>query len=635
MKRILLSVLILASFALGALVGMPAQAQPQYKESPALAADVSAGKLPPVDKRLPDPPLVVTLDGKLRPGQPGGEMRSLIGRARDVRMLNTVSYTRLVVYDEKYEFVPDLADKFEVQDERIFTFHLRKNHHWSDGNPFTAEDFRYYWEDVANNKELSPSGVPVDLLVDGEAPKVEFPDALTVRYSWSKRNPNFLPRIAATSPLYIYRPSAYLKKFHAKYTDPAQLQKLAAAEKRATWAALHNRIDNMIECDNPDLPTLDPWMIQTRPPAIRFVAVRNPYYHRVDQNGVQMPYVDRFVMSQADPKLIPAKSGAGEADLQFRTIAFNNFTFLKENEKRAGYRTLLWKTAKGSHFALFPNLNANDPVWRNLLRDVRFRRALSVGIDREAINQSLFYGLALESNNTVLPDSQLYRPEYQTHDAEFDLALANRLLDEIGLTKRGPDGIRLLPDGRPLEIVIETAGESSEQVDILELIGETWVKAGIKMFAKPSQRDVLRNRIFSGEAIMSVWSGLENGVPTAMTSPVELAPTSQYQLQWPKWGQYYETKGKTGEAPDMAPAKELDDLYKRWNDTGDAKAREAIWHSMLKIHMDQIYTIGVISGVFQPIVISRKLMNVPEEGIYNWDPGAQVGMYRPETFWMK
>src|SRR3546814_16933873 len=77
----------------------------------------------------------------------------------------------------------------------VFTFHLRPGHRWSDGAPSTSEDFRYWWEDVAQNKEITPYGLDIRLQVDGEWPKVEFPDALTVRYSWSKPNPAFLPRL--------------------------------------------------------------------------------------------------------------------------------------------------------------------------------------------------------------------------------------------------------------------------------------------------------------------------------------------------------------------------------------------------------------------------------------------------------
>lgn len=625
---------VLITFFL-AVASLPAPAQPKLQETPALAEQVAAGKLPPVEQRVPAEPLVVSFAGQKEAGRHGGELRTLIGRSRDVRLLTVIGYTRLVVYNEQFDFVPDLVESFEVEDERVFTFRLRRGHKWSDGHPFTSEDFRYYWEDVANNKELSPSGPPVALLVDGEAPKVSFPDEYTVRYAWSRRNPFFLPRLAGTAPLYIYRPAHYMKKFHVQYADPAELEREVAAAKRRNWAALHNKIDNMYEAENPKLPSLDPWVITTRPPAIRFLAQRNPYYHRIDKDGLQLPYLDRVIFNQADAKLIPAKAGSGEVDLQFRNINFSNFTFLKENEKRAGYRTLLWKTAKGSHFTLFPNLNANDPVWRSLMRDARFRQALSLAIDRQAINESLYYGLALESNNTVLPASPLFKPEYQTTNATFEPELASKLLDDIGLTKRDGNGIRLLPDGRPLEIVVETAGEDTEQTDVLELIGENWAKVGVKLFSKPSQRDVVRNRIFSGEAIMSVWTGLENGLAKAETIPNELAPTSQYGLQWPKWGQWHETHGQSGESIDMPLAKELYDLYQAWLHAGDSQERARIWHRMLAIHAQQTFTIGVISGVLQPIVVNRNLANIPKEGIFNWDPGAFVGLYRPETFWLR
>ena len=164
----------------------------------------------------------------------------------------------------------------------------------------------------------------------------------------------------------------------------------------------------------------------------------------------------------------------------------------------------------------------------------------------------LYFGLALEHHNTVLPDSPLYDGTYAR--TEFDIERANGLLDEMGLTERDDDEIRLLPDGRPIHVIVETAGEDTERTDVLELIRDDWARIGVRLFTKPSQREVFRNRIFAGETLMSIWFGLENGLATAETSPEELAPTSQLQLQWPKWGQYFETKGKSGEPPDMAAA---------------------------------------------------------------------------------
>ena len=603
-------------------------------ETPMFRGDVAAGKLPPVGKRLPATPRVVQFnDQGTAPGKHGGTLNMLIGRSRDVRMLAVYGYSRLVGYETSLQLVPDILESIEVSEGRVFTLRLRKGHKWSDGQPFTTEDFRYYWEDVANNAELNPAGPPRDLLVDGEPPAFEIVDAATVRYGWTKPNPDFLPRLAGASPMFIYRPAHYLKRFHKKYSA-----KIAEAEKDGTakrrWSAVHNKQDNMYQFDNPKLPTLEPWMNTTDSPADRFVALRNPYFHRVDAQGHQLPYIDRVVMAVAEGKIIPTKAGAGESDLQARDIQFNNYTFLKQSEKRNNFRTLLWRAATGAHFALFPNLNVNDPVWRAVMRDARFRRALSLAIDRPLVNQVLYFGLAIESNNTVLPESPLFREDYQKRWARYDRKAADRLLDEIGL-KRGGDRMRRLPDGRPLEIIVETAGESSEQADVLELIRETWREVGIKLFTKPSQREVFRNRIFAGETMMSVWSGLEAGIANADMSPDGLAPTSQVHLQWPKFGQYYETSGRSGQAPDIAEVVELEKLYEGWRASSSHDERERIWHQMLEIHAEQQFVIGVVCAVPQPVVRRNTLMNVPENAFYNWDPGAFFGIYRPDTFWFK
>lgn len=603
-------------------------------ETPALEAAVAAGTLPPVAERVPAQPSVVAMDLPWQePGLPGGRLSILMAKAKDTRQMVVYGYARLVGYTTDYDIAPDILESFEVDEGRTFTLHLRKGHKWSDGTPFTSEDFRYFWEDVANNDKISPLGPASVLIVDGEPPVVTFPDAETVIYSWSKPNPYFLSNLAGATPLYIYRPSGYLKQFHEKYADPKELAKKVEESGQRDWAALHHVNDRQYKNENPDEPSLQPWVLKTAPPAERFVFERNPYYHRVDAQGHQLPYIDRVVMGLADSKLIPAKAGTGEVDLQARYISFDNFSFLKENEDQYDYRVSLWQTAKGAHLALFPNLNVNDEGWRKLVRDARFRRALSLAINRHEINEVIYFGMALESNNTVLPKSPLFKEEYQTAWASMDIQKANELLDEMGLTQRNSEGTRLMPDGRPIEIIIETAGESTEETDVLALVGDSWKNIGVKLFSKPSQREVFRNRIFAGDTVMSIWSGLENGLPTADLSPDELAPTAQIQLQWPKWGQYNETKEQAGEPIDMPEAQELMALNEAWRTASTAEERTEIWHKILKIHEDQVFSIGIISGTLQPVVVSDSLRNVPEEGIYNWDPGAHFGIYRPDSFW--
>ena len=155
--------------------------------------------------------------------------------------------------------------------------------------------------------------------------------------------------------------------------------------------------------------------------------------------------------------------------------------------------------------ALYPNLNTNDPEWRKLFREKEFRQALSLATDRGEINEVVYFGVALPQGNALLPGSPLYNEKAAMAYAEFDLKKANKLLDKLGL-KRGSNGIRMLPDGRKLEIIVESAGESTEETDVLELIKQTWFKAGIALFTKPLQRDVLRNRVLP--AIPRCQSGL-------------------------------------------------------------------------------------------------------------------------------
>ena len=133
---------------------------------------------------------------------------------------------------------------------------------------------------------------------------------------------------------------------------------------------------------------------------------------------------------------------------------------------------------------------------------------------------------------------------------------------------------------------------------------------------------------------MSIWPGLENGLVNPAMSPVEFAPVRQEQFQWPRWGQFVETKGKAGEAPDMAEAKDLTNLYHAWSKAPTLEEKERIWHRMLEIHAEGVFSIGLVAGVPRPIVINGKLRNLPEEGLYNWDPGAFFGIYRPDTIWL-
>lgn len=621
---------LLALFA-----AQPALAELDLQESTFWKTEVQAGDMPPIEDRLPTDMLVVDLEAKGRTfGKQGGTLRTLVSRSKDVRQMVVYGYARLVGYAPDYTLYPDILRDVDVFEGRKYTLHLRDGHKWSDGSPFTSEDFRYWWEHVVNNAEVTPSGPPEFMYVDDNLGKVTFPDARTVVFEWPTANPNFLPLLAQAAPPFIYRPSTYLKKYHVDFAQTEALSKEVRRARVKSWAALHNKRDNMDKFDNAELPTLQPWMNATTTGSSRQLFVRNPYFHRVDARGVQLPYIDVVEMTIVSGGLVAAKTNAGEVDLQARGLDFPDISILKKGEADGGnYRTLLWGNGTASQIAIYPNLNFADPVWQKVMRDVRFRRALSFGIDRRMINRALYFGLAKEGSMTALSSSPLHDTANLYKSAIYYPAKANALLNEMGLTKRTPSGIRLLPDGRPMEFVIETAGERQEVENALAIVADTWRELGIKLIMRPLDRNILRNRVYAGTSMAAVWYGWDNGLPTLDTSPIYLAPTNQEFFAWPKWGQYYQTGGEVGEAPtEMAPNRLLA-MADGWSHAPDDKTKAIFWREMLRIHAENTYAIGLLSEAPQPVVVSKQLRNVPETGIWAFDPGAHFGIHRIDEFY--
>lgn len=622
-------------FALLYALALPAAAQ-ELRPVPYWTEAVASRELPPMAERLPETPMISDLKAEGREmGEYGGTLRTFVSRKKDIRQMVVWGYARLVGYDPTYQLQPDILEALDIEGGR-YTLRLRKGHRWSDGHRFTSEDFRYWYEDIATNPDLNPSGLPSFLKVEGQDPKVSFPDAETVVFEWPKPNPNFLPTLAAARPPFIYRPAHYLKAFHARYTKVEDLAQLMGQRKVSSWAALHNKYDNMYKNDNHALPTLQPWRLATKKGKTRFLFERNPYFHRMDAEGHQLPYIDQVEMAVVGAGLIATKTNAGEADLQARGLSFKDISVLKRGEKQGGnYTTRLWPTGVASQIALFPNLNYNDEAFRTLFRDVRFRRALSMGVDRRMINRALYFGLAAEGNMTVLPSSPFFRENNLKKWAGYDTANANALLDDMGLTARDAYGIRLLPDDRPLRIVLETAGERPEVADALAIIADTWKEIGVELLIRNMDRDILRNRVYAGLTMASAWFGWDNGLPQPETPPDFAAPVQQEFLSWPKWGQYHQTYGNAGEPPNIPEARRLVELAESWNTAQSREAKAAIWQEIVDIHADQLFAIGLLAGAPQPVAASKRLRNVPETAIWAWDPGAHFGITRMDQYFFE
>jgi len=76
-------------------------------------------------------------------------------------------------------------------------------------------------------------------------------------------------------------------------------------------------------------------------------------------------------------------------------------------------------------------------------------------------------------------------------------------------------------------------------------------------------------------------------------------------------------------------------LYREWQDSAALEEKQRIWEEILSIHSEQVFTIGIINRVPQPIVVSDRLKGVPLEGTYSWSPTSFFGLYHPDTFWIE
>ena len=375
----------------------PASAQAtKFKESPILTEQVKAGKLPPIEQRLPSEPLVVPVVE--RTGQYGGVWRRAFLGPADFN-----NYVR-VVYDALARFSPDGA-KIEPKiaagwqsspDFKTWTIRLRKGARWSDGAAFTADDIVFWHKDVILNKDLMPA-IPGWLRnADGTAASVEKVDAQTVRFTYKQPATLFLTALAnqdgGDRTYAAFLPAHYLKRFHPEYTKRDDIDKLVQAAGFKTWTELFAAKNAPFE--NPERPTMGAWVPVTRVSDQVFTLRRNPYFVGVDPDGNQLPYLDevRFTFF-ADIQALNLAAIAGEMDMQERHIQMTNYPVFKENEKSGKYRVITWPTFGGADAVVAFNTSYKaDPEIGKLLANKDFRVALSHAINRDQIKESVFLG---------------------------------------------------------------------------------------------------------------------------------------------------------------------------------------------------------------------------------------------------
>ncbi|MHB1317492.1 MAG: ABC transporter substrate-binding protein [Anaerolineae bacterium] len=597
----------------------PEAAPSKYKESPMLAERVAAGELPPVDERLPEEPLVIepyasvgqyggtATTGGLSVNLYHGDTQQLIGRPNHLRISKDLTHA-----------VPLILKDWTVSDDfREVTCFMRKGMKWSDGEPLTTADIKFWYEDVLQNTELTPLAA-IQFRWGDELMKMEFPDDFTYKITFKAPNPSFV--LVCMAHLYAYwdhngfMPSHYLKQFHIKYNDKAG--DLAKAEGFDFWYQLFNRQNYRNQ--NIERPKLESFINVTDSPQSS-VLERNPYYLAVDPEGNQLPYIDKIVNDKcADLSILDAKTVGGQYDFCGFELRILSYATYDEGAKAANAHMTLWQSGKGSEVVYNVNCNWKDEEWRNVFMDDRFRQALSLAINRADINNVIYFGNATETQMTVIPVSRHYKPEYAAAYAEFDLDKANALLDEMGLEWNAARTHRTWPVSKK-DIVIPWDLYESEtpKGPMTELVAEHWKAIGIEIQWKSVTRTLLSQKIQANEEPMSLWHGDETADTLFLRRPKYFAPIgySDENCWGQLWGQWYNTRGEQGEEPPQY----IKDLY-TWLDEYQTNDSNEPARKVLESQAEHVWTIGSVGNAPQCLWVRNTLKNVSETGgFWTWD----------------
>jgi ABC-type transport system substrate-binding protein len=482
------------------------------------------------------------------------------------------------------EIEPALASSWEIsEDKKTITFHLRKGIKWSDGEPFTADDVIFTFNDLVFNPDVNTDYRDV-LQVKGQPIRFEKVDDYTIKVTLPEP---FRPIFRAIGGDIL--PKHKLAQYVAKLNPGAEgdlraVQKiieenrealeardkdkvaaldeqLAALEKavkdqdldkikelvpqaadslKGLQEGVEEEVEKVLDKAQEELDLIithaeegkfkgvppgtfnNAWSLAAKPeefaglgpfvfkeyvPDQQVILERNPYYWKVDPQGTQLPYIDQLVFlvtGTLDTEFLKFQTG----ELDTYGPRPEDWPIIQEQKEEKGWVTVQDGPTFGTNFVTF-NQDVDDPVLREVFRDVRFRRAIAYAVDKQTIIDNIYHGLAIPQWSPVSVPSPFYDREETFKKYPFDLEKAAELLDEIGLQDTDGDGIRELPDGRDFTFTLITNTGNNIRVDIGNLLTDDLKKIGVKVNFKPIDFNALVTNLLGGnyEAVIIGFTG--------------------------------------------------------------------------------------------------------------------------------
>ncbi len=519
--------------------------------------------LPPLSQRIPAEPLVVAPYDSI--GKYGGIFDVLSNATEagtsdflSVRHVNLVRYS-----DDLQTIVPNVAKDWKWNDDYTqLTFYLRKGHKWSDGHPFTSADVKFWYDNLALDPKVIAK--PKDyVLVSGEPMSVDIISDHEVRFNLPAPKPGLLAHFA-TSFAQGFQPKHFLGKFHPDINDNAdKLAKAAGFENglaviaayfgNSDWtdtpSPLLNSPDKVAKLPADVQPTLESFITVTDTTEGRHY-VANPYFFMVDTQGNQLPYIneqDEVYINENETRVL--KLVNSEVDYKAQSLQLAAVPILLENADKGDYTVDLRPTITMPIFSF--NITSEDEGKRKVFADLRFRKAMSIAINRDELNETAMFGQGTPRQYIGFsPKPEFVDPKWQDYAIEYNPASANKLLDEIGMRDRDGDGFRELPNGKKIVLNIQFATQGIDG-KVVELVGQYWADVGIQNTVKEVTPDEYRSRQSSNKLDVGAW---EKGQPIAIilgNNELWVPPFENYfaHRTGMLWAEYVDSNGANGVEP--------------------------------------------------------------------------------------
>ena len=589
------------------------------------------GPIPALAERLPEEPLVVVPYDMI--GTYGGTLDALSNATEagtsdflSIRHVNFVRYS-----DDLQTIVPNVAKSWEWNaDFTELTMTLRKGHKWSDGAAFTSADVAFWLNNLALDTNVIEK--PKDyVLAGGEPIGIEIIDDQTFKFVLAAPKPGLLVHFA-TSYAQPFQPRHFLGQFHPDLNENADAN--AAEYGFASGYEMINYYYGQSDWTDTPTPMLrDPARAGSLPYATQptleshiYTAdttdgrklVANPYFHQVDTTGQQLPYIsrqDELYKNDNEVRILALVNG--EVDYKAQSVQLPSAPLLLENQEKGDYSVQLKPTIAMPTFSF--NVTSEDEAKRAVFNNIDFRKAMSMAINRDELNEIAFFGQGVPQAYVGFSPVPETAADYASVNIDFDLDGAMAMLDGIGMVDADGDGFRDLPNGDAITLNMQfaTQGVAGE---VVELVAQNWAAVGVQTAVKEVTPDEYRAAQSANELDVMMWA---RGEPVAIalgTSESFVPPYGSYfgHRTGMKWAEWLDSDGAAGIEPPQYAKDMIADIDALQQAVPGSDEAGALVAKIAKNFAENVLFIGTVNAP-APIVVRNGLKNVPEFQTWSYE----------------